>query len=83
MGDDRPSAGGGDEGYLRGRFRLVAGLVILGCIVFLVVVDALGRLFVRPDFHVGDVFIGTLVGAVLLLAGVEGISRITRNGNDR
>jgi hypothetical protein len=58
----------------------VAGAVILACIVFLVLVDALGRLFVRPDFHVGDIFIGSLIGALLLVIGVEGAARLPWSG---
>lgn len=49
---------------------------MLGLVVLLVVVDSLGRLFIRPDFHVSELFLGTLVGAVLVLAGIEGITRL-------
>lgn len=78
--DERPSSGGSEEGRDRSRLRLVAGAVILACIVFLVVVDALGRLFIRADFHVGDIFIGSLLGALLLVIGVEGASRLPWSG---
>ncbi len=80
VGDERPAGGGSEEGRDRSRLRLVAGAVILGCIVFLVVVDALGRLFVDRDFHVGDIFIGSLLGALLLVIGVEGASRLPWSG---
>lgn len=72
-----------DDGRLRGRLRLVAGGVILLCIVFLVVVDTIGRLLIRPDFHVGDIFLGSLLGALLLLIGVEGAARFPFGGGDR
>lgn len=77
VGDERPSS---DEGRDRSRLRAVAGVVILACIVFLVVIDALGRLFVDHDFHVGDIFIGSLIGALLLVIGVEGASRLPWGG---
>lgn len=78
--DERSGVGRADEGRLRARLRLVAGVVILGCIVLLVVVDTFGRLFVRPDFHVGDVFFGSLLGALLLVIGVEGAARLPWSG---
>ncbi len=45
-------------------------------IVLLVVVDTLGRLFIDPSFRASELFLGTLIGALLLLLGVEGISRL-------
>lgn len=83
MSSERPDGGGSDEGRLRARLRVVAGGVILACILFLVVVDALGRLLVRPDFHVGDIFLGSLLGALLLLIGVEGAARFPFGGNGK
>lgn len=80
MADERRDVGGSDESRLRARLRLVAGGVILACIVFLVVVDTIGRLVVRPDFHVGDIFLGSLLGALLLLIGVEGAARFPFGG---
>lgn len=64
------------EARLLGRLRLLAGAVILVLIAFLAFVDALGRLLIDPTFHVGDVMVGTLVGALLLLLGIETIIRI-------
>ena len=82
MTDERPGVGGNDdERRLRARLRLVSGLVILGCIVVLVLVDSLGRLLYRPDFHVGDIFLGTLVGALLLILGIEGAARFPWSGS--
>ncbi len=80
MAGDNPSGGGQREGRDRSRLRVIAGAVILGCVVFLVVVDTLGRLYVDKDFHVGDVFIGSLLGALLLLLGVEVSSRLPWSG---
>lgn len=65
------------------RLRAVAGVVILALIVFLVVVDSFGRLLVSPDFRVSDVFLGTLVGALLLVLGIEVASRIPRIGGPK
>lgn len=45
-------------------------------IVLLVVVDTLGRLLVDPNFHASELFLGTLIGALLLLLGIEGVSRL-------
>jgi hypothetical protein len=58
----------------------VAGFVILALIAFLVVVDTLGRLLINPNFHVGDAAFGALVGALLLLAGVEVVGRLPFSG---
>lgn len=64
-----------EERLLR-RLRLIAGGVILTMIVLLVVVDTLGRLLVDPGFHASELFLGTLIGALLLLLGIEGVSRL-------
>lgn len=74
-----------EERLLR-RLRLIAGGVILTMIVLIVVVDTLGRLLVDPSFHASELFLGTLIGALLLLLGIEGVSRlpgITRNGGSK
>jgi hypothetical protein len=44
-------------------------------LVFLVGADTLGRLFIDKSFHVGDVVYGSLIGALLLLLGVETAAR--------
>lgn len=64
------------EEQLRHRLRLVAGLTFVGLIVLLVLADTFGRLFIDRDFRVGEIFLGTLVGAVLLLAGIEVATRL-------
>ena len=61
MGDDD------DERRLRGR----AALVLLGLIIILVLVDVFGRLLVDPSFRVSDLMMGTLIGAFLLLVGID------------
>jgi hypothetical protein len=73
-GDDRPRRSSEDK--LLGRLRLIAGMVILLMIVLLVVVDTLGRLIVDPTFHASELFLGTLVGALMLVLGIEVVSRL-------
>gem|GEM_PF-1887923 len=65
------------------RLRAVSAAVILALIVFLVVVDAVGRLFITADFRVSEVFLGTLVGALMLVLGIEVASRIPRIGGPK
>jgi hypothetical protein len=80
-GDDRNGSSRDpvEERLLR-RLRIVAGVVILLMIVVLVLVDSLGRLFVNPDFHIDELALGTLIGALLLLLGIEGINRLPMLG---
>lgn len=59
-----------EERLLR-RLRLIAGFVILLMIVLLVTADTLGRLYVSPDFHASELILGTLIGALLILLGIE------------
>lgn len=77
-GDEPRSALPGDpaEERLLRRLRFIAGVVILVMIVLLVVVDTFGRLFISPDFHASELFLGTLIGALLLLLGIEGLNRL-------
>jgi hypothetical protein len=64
-----------EERLLR-RLRVISGAVILVMIGLLVLADTLGRLLINPDFHASELFLGTLIGALLLLLGVEGINRL-------
>lgn len=64
-----------EERLLR-RLRLIAGYVIVAMIVLLVTVDTLGRLLIDRDFHSSELFLGTLIGALLLLAGIETVNRL-------
>lgn len=63
------------EEKLLGRLRLIAGAVILLMIVLLVTVDTLGRLFVDPSFRASELFLGTLIGALMLILGIEFVNR--------
>lgn len=82
-GHDRKSPTPSDqatEDRLLRRLRLIAGGVILLMIVLLVSADTLGRLFISPDFHSSELILGTLIGALLLILGIEGLNKITRSG---
>lgn len=83
-GDDFPNRDAVEERLLR-RLRLIAGGVILTMIVLIVVVDTLGRLLIDPSFHASELFLGTLIGALLLLLGIEGVSRLpgVKNGGPK
>lgn len=83
-GDEREQRTNGsrdpvEERLLR-RLRVVAGVVILVMIVVLLLVDTFGRLLVNPNFHIDELALGTLIGALLLLLGIEGINRLPRIG---
>ena len=81
-GDDRspsPLPTAAEDRLLR-RLRLGSVVVILVCIVFLVVIDPVGRLFIDPNFHASELVLGTLIGALLLLLGVEAANKLPRIG---
>lgn len=61
---------------MRRRLRFVGGIVTLGLVTLLVLVDSLGRLLVRPDFHVSELIFGTLSGTFVAILGLEGITRL-------
>lgn len=83
-GDERPPASSSDvvDGLTR-RLRLVVAGVITTLIVILVIVDDLGRLFFDPTFRTSDFIFGTLIGALLLLLGVETLNRLPRVGGGK
>ena len=58
------------------RLRAVAAAVGIVLIVFLVGADTLGRLFLDPNFHIGDFIFGTLAGLVATLLGIESLVRL-------
>jgi ABC-type Fe3+-siderophore transport system permease subunit len=63
------------EARLLRRLRFIAGVVILVMIVLLVTADTLGRLLLSPDFHASELILGTLIGALLVVLGIEGVTR--------
>jgi uncharacterized sodium:solute symporter family permease YidK len=62
------------EERLRRRLRIVAAAVILVMVILIPLVDTFGRLFLDPTFRASELLYGTLMGALLLLLGLEGIS---------
>lgn len=58
-----------------GGLRRAAVYVFLALSVLVVVVDALGRLFLDSDFHVDSVVFGFVFGTLLALLGLEGLNR--------
>jgi hypothetical protein len=62
-----------DEGRLLRKLRIVCGVTMLALLAFLIIVDAIGRLFVDPGFHIDDIMVGSLLGALLLVLGVSGV----------
>lgn len=60
-----------DDPKTSARLRVGAGVVILILIVLVVLTDLFGRLFVDGQFRVSDAMLGTLIGALLLLIGID------------
>jgi len=54
------------------KLRLWAGVVVLALVAFVVIADTLGS-FLNADFRVNDIFLPTLVGALLALIGIAGL----------
>lgn len=71
--DKRPGAE--DDNELR-ALRRSAIKVFIALSVFLVVIDALGRLFRDPSFRIDAVIAGLVFGTLLSLLGLEGIARL-------
>lgn len=81
-GDDRhaPHRDPSEERLLK-RLRLICIGVVLGLIVLQVVADTLGRLFFNAEFHSSELILGSLIGALLALFGIETLTRFPgRNG---
>jgi TRAP-type C4-dicarboxylate transport system permease small subunit len=58
----------------------VAAAVLLALIVLIVLVDVFGRLLVDSSFRISDLMLGTLIGALLLLVGIDVAKRWPING---
>jgi hypothetical protein len=63
------------EERLRRRLRIIAGGVFLALIVVLALVDTFGR---PAGLQVSEVIFGSLLGALLLILGVEGAARLVK-----
>lgn len=53
--------------------QLVAVVVFLSIIIFLVIMDVLGRLFKDGDFHVDTTMFGLVVGGLITMLGLDGV----------
>jgi len=62
-------AGPGTNGANR-RLRISIGVVLLVLVAIVVLVDIFGRLFVDGEFRVSDLMLSTLIGALLVVAGL-------------
>ena len=51
-------------------------MVILCMIVLLVAADTFGRLLISPTFHASELILGALIGALMLLLGIETLYRL-------
>lgn len=74
-GNEGPQSDPAEEKLLR-RLRLIAGSVIIVLIILLVVADTLGRLLVSREFHASELILGTLIAALMVLLGIEGLNRL-------
>lgn len=78
--DDDREVRGDEEAQAREWLRLASIVVVLVLLITLVLVDAFGRLFVDPMFHVDPVMFASLLGGLLITLGVEGASRLPWSG---
>ncbi|MEA2678045.1 MAG: hypothetical protein QOJ81_2186 [Chloroflexota bacterium] len=67
---------GPSEAELLSRFRLVCIAAILAAVVIYVLAGIFELPFLRPTFQLDNATLGVLIGALLLLLGIEGLSRI-------
>jgi hypothetical protein len=58
--------GGSDGPYNYGRARVAGGLLLIGLVVVLALIDAISL-----DYHVDSIQLGLLLGTGLVLLGVE------------
>lgn len=83
-GDDgKPEAPANVVDSLQRRLRVVVAAVFVVLLVALVVLDSVGRLLIDPNFRTSDFIFGTIIGAILLLLGVEGLNKLPRIGNGK
>jgi hypothetical protein len=67
---DHEEERGDDEKRLLLYLQIGCAIIFALLIVFMVVVDTLGRLYVDKDFHVSDVFLLAAIGALAGFAGI-------------
>jgi len=70
-----------DEERLLGRVRRYAAVVVLGLVVVVVLASLVGPIL-NDGYRVSEVIFGSLIGALLLLVGIEagGVIFGRRNG---
>lgn len=76
MDDDKPNAPPDPdplEAGLRRRLRLISGVTFLGLLFVITIADTFGQ---AAGFHANELIFGSLLGAFLLVAGVEGTFKV-------
>lgn len=69
VADDKPEGSDPLETGLRRRLRVISGCTFLGLLVLLVLADTFGQ---SSGLHASEFIFGSLLGALLLVIGVEG-----------
>jgi hypothetical protein len=72
----RVASNGPNEAKLLSRFRIVSIAAILLAILVYVAGEIFELPFLRTTFHVEPTVLGVLVGALIVLLGIETINRI-------
>jgi len=57
------------------RLRLVVVIILSLLVIFVTISDIGGRLFINPNFHISDLMLGSLIGALLLALGIDQAKR--------
>jgi uncharacterized integral membrane protein len=70
-----------DDAYLW-RLRAIAAFVLLGLIACAALADTFGRLFIDSSFHADTAIIGSLLGGLLLMLGLEIPAMLRRRKDD-
>lgn len=70
-----------EEKRVLNTLQWIAAAVIIFLLVFLVIADTVGRLYIDPNFHVSEVIFGTLGGILLVLLGLRGLDTIIKRKN--
>ena len=72
-----------EERRVLDTLQWIAAGVTIFLLIFLVIADVVGRLYIDPNFHVSEVIFGTLGGILLVLLGLRGLDQVVKrhNGN--
>lgn len=63
--------------------RTATAISLLILVILVVLVDTFGRLLVDENFRVSDLMLGTLIGALLLVIGIDVSKRWPFNGGPK